>query len=298
METCFVNLVEAGDPVVVGVHGVFGQRMAEVARRAGARVVTVEAPWGTALDPEAVRAAAKSHGAKLIAVVHAETSTGVLLDLAPFRAIADEVGALLLVDAVTSLGGVSIGVDRLRIDAIYSGSQKCLSCPPGLAPISFSPAAEAALVARKSPVQSWYLDLSLIRQYWGEQRVYHHTAPINMLYGLHEALRLVMVEGLAARAERHRQVARLLWSGLAALGFELLVPEADRLPPLTTVRVPDGVDEAAVRRDMLERFGVEIGGGLGPLKGKVWRIGLMGHGATPQNVAWCLAALGAATRRG
>lgn len=291
METCFVDLVEAGDPVVVGVHGVFGVRMAEVARRAGGRVRVVEAAWGTPLDPDAMRRAAREHGAKVLALVHAETSTGVLTDLAPYRAIADEAGALLLVDAVTSLGGLSIGVDRHGVDAVYACSQKCLSCPPGLAPVSLSPAAEAVLVSRKTPVASWYFDLSLIRQYWGSERVYHHTAPINMLYGLHEALRQVLLEGLPAREARHRDAARHLWAGLAAMGLEPLVEEAHRLPPLTTVRVPDGVDEAAVRRRMLDESGIEIGGGLGPLKGKVWRIGLMGRVASREHADRCLAAL-------
>ena len=296
METVFVNLIEAGERVVVGVHGVFGRRMAEVARRAGADVVTVEAAWGTPLDPDAVRDAARAHGAKLIAVVHAETSTGVVIDLAPYRAICDELGALLVVDAVTSLGGVPVGVDRVGIDAVYSGTQKCLSCPPGLAPVSLSAAAEARLTARKSPVASWYLDLTLIRQYWGEARVYHHTAPINMLYGLHEALRLLHVEGLATRVARHHDVAQALYRGLDALGLEPLVAAPHRLAPLTTVKVPAGVDEARVRRHMLTHFGVEIGGGLGPLAGKVWRIGLMGHGATTVSVTTCLAALEDALR--
>jgi len=294
METCFVNLVEPGDPVVVGVHGVFGTRMAEVARRAGARVQTVEAAWGTPLDPAAVREAARRHGAKIIAVVHAETSTGVLTDLAPYRAIADEAGALLLVDAVTSLGGIPVGVDRVGVDAVYSGTQKCLSCPPGLAPVSLSAAAEAVLAARKTPVASWYLDLSLIRQYWGSERVYHHTAPINMLYALHEALRLAVAEGQAAREARHRDAASHLWQGLDAMGLRLLVDAPHRLPPLTTVKVPDQIDEAAVRKHMLTNAGVEIGGGLGPLKGKVWRIGLMGHAATRAHADRCLAAMKAA----
>ena len=296
METAIVNLVEPGDKVLIGIHGVFGVRMAEVARRAGAEVREVKAAWGTPLDPDLLRREALDFGPKLIGVVHAETSTGVLLDLAPVRAICDEVGALLLADMVTSLGGLEVRVDAIPVDVAYSGTQKCLSCPPGLAPVTLSPRAEAVLVARKRPVQSWYLDLSLIREYWGESRVYHHTAPINQLYGLHEALRLVLDEGLVAREARHRKVAAMLAAGLEAMGFELLVAPEHRLPPLTTVKVPDGVDEAKVRKTMLDHYGVEIGGGLGPLKGKVWRIGLMGHAANASNVAIVVGALSASLR--
>ncbi len=297
METCLVDLIEPGDRVLVGAHGVFGGRMAEVARRAGARVEAAESPWGEELDVDLVRRMAKAQPPKVIALVHAETSTGVLTPLGPFRAIADEVGALLVVDMVTSLGGLAVELDRNGVDAAYSGTQKCLSCPPGLAPISLSPRAVAALDARKTPVGSWYLDLSLIRGYWGSERAYHHTAPINMLYALHEALRLVLTEGITAREARHRALAEALWAGLEALGLELLVAPAARLPPLTTVKVPDGVDEAQVRRALLSDFGVEIGGGLGPLKGRVWRIGLMGHAARWENVALCLSALSSALRR-
>ena len=297
METCVVNAIEPGDRVVVGVNGVFGGRLAEVARRAGGEVVEVSAPWGKALDPDAMRAAVKAHAPKVVALVHAETSTGVLTDLSPYRAICDEVGALLLVDAVTSLGGVSVGVERFGIDWVYSGTQKCLSCPPGLAPIASSPRAEAALTRRTTKVQSWYADLSLIRDYWGQSRAYHHTAPINLLYGLHEALRLVLEEGLAARETRHRAVGERLWRGLEALGLELLVDPAERLPQLTTVKVPDGVDEARVRQALLDQYGIEIGGGLGPLKGKVWRIGLMGYGATVVNTTVIVGALSATMRQ-
>lgn len=291
MEACIVNLVEPGDRVLVGINGVFGQRLAEVARRAGADVVAVESAWGRALPVEALAAAAGERSFKLVCIVHAETSTGALTPCAPFRALADRLGALLLVDAVTSLAGVPVDMDAVGVDALYAGTQKCLSCPPGLAPLSFSPRAHAVLAARKRPPQSWYLDLSLIARYWGGERLYHHTAPISMLYGLHEALRLVLTEGLPARYERHQRMSKALGVGLQALGLDLLVPEAERLPPLTLVGVPEGVDDASVRRRLLERFGLEIGGGLGPLKGRAWRIGLMGESCTPAHVLLCLRAL-------
>ncbi len=290
METCVVNLVEPGDRVLVGVHGVFGTRLAEVARRAGAEVETVEAPWGRPLDPDDFRRVAKA-GYDVLCVVHAETSTGVLTDLAPFAAIARETDALLLVDAVTSLGGVPVEADRHGLDAVYSGTQKCLSCPPGLSPITLSDRARQKLASRRSPVRSWYLDLNLIARYWGGERAYHHTAPVNMIYALHEALRLVLDEGLEQRYRRHRDHADALARGLEAMGLVLPVPEGSRLPPLTLVQAPDGVDEAAVRRHLLEQFGLEIGGGLGELKGKAWRIGLMGSSATTRHVTLCLAAL-------
>jgi len=291
METCLVNLIEPGDLVLVGVNGVFGTRMAEVARRAGADVTAVEGEWGRALDADAFRAAARGRRFRLLCAVHAETSTGVLQPLEGLREVAAELGALFVVDCVTSLGGLELDLDGQGVDAAYSGTQKCLSCPPGLAPVSFGARAQAALGARRRPVQSWYLDLSLIASYWGGERAYHHTAPINMLYGLHEALRLVLEEGLPAREARHRTNARALVRGLGAMGLEPRVPEAERLPPLTAVAVPEGVDDARVRRHLLEQYGVEIGGGLGPMKGNTWRIGLMGAGSTRRNVTLCLAAL-------
>ena len=293
METCFVNLVEPGDRVLIGRHGVFGGRMAEVARRCGAEVTIVDAPWGRAIDPDDVAEAAKGGAFKVLALVHAETSTGVLQDLGPFRTIADSCGALLLVDAVTSLAGVPVELDRHGVDAAYSGTQKCLSCPPGLSPVSFSERARQVIAKRTLPTQSWYLDLSLIGQYFGGQRVYHHTAPVNMIFGLHEALRLVLEEGLERRYERHRAQASALHEGLEALGLELLVPAEIRLPPLTLVRIPTGVDDATVRRRLLDEYDLEIGGGLGEFKGKAWRIGLMGASATAEHVAQCLRALGA-----
>jgi alanine-glyoxylate transaminase/serine-glyoxylate transaminase/serine-pyruvate transaminase len=294
METCFVNLLEPGDHALICRHGVFGGRMAEVARRCGAEVTMVDAPWGRAIDPSDVAKAANGRAFKVLAIVHAETSTGVLQDLSPFRAIADSCGALLLVDAVTSLGGVPVEVDRMGVDAVYSGTQKCLSCPPGLSPVSFSERAHQVLSTRKTPVQSWYFDLNLIGQYFGGQRVYHHTAPVNMIFALHEALRLVLEEGLEARYARHREQASALRHGLESLGLVLPVEESIRLPPLTLVRIPEGVDDGTVRAKLLADHGLEIGGGLGDFKGNAWRIGLMGASATTQNVELCLAALQAA----
>lgn len=303
METCLVNLLEPGDRILCGVNGVFGTRMCEVARRLGAEVSRlgaevsrVEAPWGRPLDPEDLRQGLKRGPFKLLAVVHAETSTGVLQDLTPLRALADEANALLLVDTVTSLGGVPIDLDARGIDASYSGTQKCLSCPPGLAPISLSDRAMAAVRARRTPVASWYMDLTLIGQYWGSERVYHHTAPINMLFALERALALVLEETLPVRFERHRRHAAALAAGLEALGLVLPVPESARLPPLTLVSVPAGVDEAAVRRTLLARHNLEIGGGLGQFAGKAWRIGLMGAGSTRENLTLCLTGLAEALR--
>lgn len=294
METCMANLLEPGDRVLVGVNGVFGTRMAEVARRCGAEVTEVHGEWGRAFTGEALRAGAEHDRYDLVAVVHAETSTGVLQPVAPVREVADDLGALLLLDCVTSLAGHPVEIDAWGVDAAYSGTQKCLSCPPGLAPVTFGPRAAERMARRKAPVQSWYLDLSLIQGYWGEERSYHHTAPINMLYALHEALRLALEEGLEPRYERHARNAEALRAGLETLGFELPVPADERLNPLTVVRVPDGVEDAAVRRFLLEHYGLEIGGGLGPMKGKAWRIGLMGAGSSERNVALCLAGLGAA----
>ena len=291
METCFVNLLERGDRALICRNGVFGGRMAEVARRCGAEVTMIEAPWGAAIDPDQVATAAKGQSFKVLAVVHAETSTGVLQDLSPFRAIADSCGALLLVDAVTSLGGVPVEVDRVGIDAVYSGTQKCLSCPPGLSPVSFSERAQRVIAARKTPVQSWYFDLNLIGRYFGGERVYHHTAPVNMIFALHEALRMALEEGLEARYARHRDQAAALRQGLESLGLELPVDESVRLPPLTLVRIPEGVDDRAVRAKLLADHGLEIGGGLGDFKGRAWRIGLMGASATPRHVELCVGAL-------
>jgi alanine-glyoxylate transaminase/serine-glyoxylate transaminase/serine-pyruvate transaminase len=293
METCLVNLLEPGDTAVVCVNGVFGTRMADIVERCGARVRRVEAPWGRIIDPADVRKAlSECGGAKLLAIVHAETSTGVLQPLGEIGALAHEAGALFVVDTVTSLGGHEVDVDGWQIDACYSGTQKCLSCPPGLAPVTFSARARDTLQARRTKVQSWYLDLTMLAQYWGTDRVYHHTAPISMNYALNEALRLIEEEGLEARWRRHELNHLALCAGLAALGIQLASQEGHRLWTLNSVSIPDGVDDAAVRRMLLDEFQIEIGGGLGPLKGKTWRIGLMGESSRPANVLALLGALG------
>jgi alanine-glyoxylate transaminase/serine-glyoxylate transaminase/serine-pyruvate transaminase len=285
MEACFVNVVEPGDRVLIGVNGVFGERMCDVARRCGAEVTRVEAPWGRALDGEAVRRAARESRPKVIAFVHGETSTGVLQPVEAIAAAARDVEALLLMDCVTSLGGgAAVRVDDWGVDLAYSGTQKCLSCPPGLAPVTFGERALAALDARRAPVQSWYLDLSMIRRYWTGERLYHHTAPVNMLYGLRECLRLIAEEGLEARVARHLRHAEALWAGLEAMGLRLFVEREVRLPSLTTVWIPEGVEDAPIRQALLREANLEIGGGLGDVKGKVWRIGLMGETSTPANV--------------
>jgi alanine-glyoxylate transaminase/serine-glyoxylate transaminase/serine-pyruvate transaminase len=297
METCIVNLVEPGDEVVVGVNGVFGTRMAEVIERAGATPIRVEAPWGRVVRAEQVEAALKNcRRPKLVALVHAETSTGAWQPLPDAARLAHEHGALFLADCVTSLGGVPVEIDAWEVDAAYSGTQKCLSCPPGLSPITFGPRALEVLRTRKTKVRSWYLDLTLLSQYWGEERVYHHTAPISMNYALREALRLVAEEGLPARFARHRKNHEALVAGLRALGLDLASEEGHRLPMLNAVSVPDGVDEARVRTRLLAEHGIEIGGGLGPMKGKVWRIGLMGESSRRAHVLSVLAALEDALR--
>ena len=291
METCLVNLLEPGDSAVICVNGVFGERMADIAARCGAEVRRVEAPWGAPIDPADLRRELAQRKADLVAIVHAETSTGVLQPLDEIARIVREHGALLVVDAVTSLAGVRVGVDRLGIDACYSGTQKCLSAPPGLSPVTIGPRAEERLARRKTKVQSWYLDLTMISKYWGEERVYHHTAPISMMFALAEALNIVAEEGLEARERRHRAISARFIAGLAELKLKPLVEEAFRAPMLTTVRVPDGVDELRVRRFLLDRHHIEIGGGLGALKGKVWRVGLMGSSCREENVDRLLAAL-------
>lgn len=292
MEFCCVNLIEPGDEVVIGVNGVFGTRMVDVAERCGARVTRVEAPWGRIIEPDAVAAALKKVSRpKFVAIVHAETSTGALTPVEAIATIAREAGALFLLDTVTSLGGCPVQVDRWGVDAIYSGTQKCLSCPPGLAPVSLSPRALDVAARRKAKVQSWYLDVNLLSSYWGQERVYHHTAPINMNYGLHEALRLVLEEGLDARFARHERCHRQLVDGLAALGLEIVSQAGHQLWQLNAVGVPEGVDEAALRKRLLAEHGIEVGAGLGPLKGKIIRVGLMGETAREAHVARFLSAL-------
>lgn len=291
MEACLVNLVEPGDEVAVCVNGVFGTRMCDIVRRLRGTLIRIDAEWGRAVDPEAVRAALRGRNPKLLAAVHAETSTGVCQPLQPLSEIAQEAGALFLVDAVTSLGGMEVAVDRTGIDAIYSGTQKCLSCPPGLAPISLGPKAISVIEHRKSVVPSWYFDLGMVRSYWGGERKYHHTAPINMIYALRESLRLVVEEGLEARFARHRLNHQALVAGVEAMGLSMLVPESERLPMLNAVRIPPGVDDKKVRSSLLDDFGIEIGAGLGDLAGKIWRVGLMGHSSTHRNVLLFLSAL-------
>lgn len=294
METCFANLVEPGDKVVVCVNGVFGGRMKENVERCGGIAIVVEDAWGTPVDTAKVAATlAANPGVKAVAFVHAETSTGVESDAAALCAVAREHGAYSIVDVVTSLGGIPVRVDAWGADAVYGGSQKCLSCTPGLAPVTFSPRAAAAVAARKTKVQSWFLDLNLVMGYWGgaAKRAYHHTAPINALYALHESLLMLREEGLEAAWERHARHHRALVAGLEAMGLGMLVAPAHRLPQLNAVRVPDGVDEAAVRNRLLERYGIELGAGLGALAGKVWRIGLMGQSCSATNLTLCLSAL-------
>ncbi len=291
METCLVNLIEPGDEVAVCINGVFGVRMADIVERLGGELKRIKGEWGRAMDPAAVREALKGRSPKLLAVVHAETSTGVCNPLGPLADLAKENEALFVVDSVTSLGGMDVSVDKTGIDAIYSGTQKCLSCPPGLSPISFSDRAMGRLAARQSKVPNWYLDMSMVASYWGADRKYHHTAPINMIYGLREALRIIAEEGLEARFQRHRLHHRALVAGLEAMGLSMLVPEPERLPMLNTVCIPEGVDDKRVRSALLIEFGIEIGGGLGDLAGKVWRVGLMGHSACRRNVQLFLSAL-------
>ncbi len=291
IEAALFNFIEAGDPVLICVAGYFGERMVEIAGRVTSDVRRVEAPWGQVVRPEQVEEALRTRPAKVVGIVHGETSTGIRQPLEEIAAIAHRHGALLVADTVASLGGVDVPVDKIGIDICYAGSQKCLSVPPGLAPITISPAAEEALKARKTKVQSWYLDLTLIQNYWSAGRVYHHTGPISMQYAMLEGLRMAMEEGLAARFDRHARVARMLWDGLEAMGLRLLVPEENRLATLTTVFVPDGGDDVAIRRGLLEDYNIEIAGGLGALKGKAWRIGLMGYSARPENVVTLLGAL-------
>jgi len=293
MEATFVNLLEPGDEALVCIQGVFGERMADICRRCGAQVRRVDAEWGRAIDPQAVAEALRDGAPKVVGIVHAETSTGVLQPLEEIGALAREAGALFVVDAVTSLGGVEVGVDRRGIDVAYSGTQKCVGAPPSLAPITFSPAAVEAYRARKTPVQSFYLDAGQIWRYWGPERAYHQTGMITMLYALREALLEIREEGLAARYARHRTNQAALIAGLQAMGLKPLVDDPSlRLPSLTTVRIPEGADDATVRARLLNEYGIEIGGGLGALAGKVWRIGLMGYASQRTNVMLLLSALG------
>ncbi|MCS5635909.1 MAG: alanine--glyoxylate aminotransferase family protein [Myxococcota bacterium] len=287
MEACLVNLLEPGDRIVIGINGVFGNRMADVARRAGADVTPVQAAWGSPLDETAMAEAISAGKPKVVAFVHAETSTGVRQDPENIARSARDAGALVVLDCVTSLAGIPVELDDWGIDAAYSGTQKCLSCPPGLSPVSFSERAIASVNARTTPVQSWYLDVGLLNGYYGGERVYHHTAPISAIYGLAEGLALVREEGMEKRAARHQAAAEQLLEALAPLGFSPLVKAESRLPMLTTLRLPEAVTalgEADLRKRLLERHAIEVGGGLGELAGQVWRVGLMGENARGESV--------------
>ena len=294
METCFANLIEPGDKVIVCRNGVFGMRMIENVERCGGEAVVVDDAWGTAVDPAKLEDALKANAdAKIVAFVHAETSTGALSDAKTLVALAHEHDCLTIVDAVTSLGGSELRVDDWEIDAIYSGTQKCLSCVPGLSPVSFSQRSIDVIQSRKTKVQSWFLDLNLVMGYWGSgtKRAYHHTAPINSLYALHEALVILQDEGLENAWNRHNQNHLALRAGLETMGISFIVDEKSRLPQLNAVTIPEGVDDAEVRGRLLNEFDLEIGGGLGDLAGKVWRIGLMGYASSRKNVITCLSAL-------
>ncbi len=292
MEASFVNFLEPGDVAIIGVNGFFGERMAEIARRCGARVVPITAEWGRIIEPEAIENALKAEKqVKLLSLVHAETSTGILQPLIEASQLAKQHDALFLVDAVTSLGGHEVAVDDWGIDICFSGTQKCLGCPPGLAPLTVNEPALSVLKDRKHPVNSWYLDLSLLSSYWDSSRFYHHTAPISMVYALHEALVLLLDEGLEARIQRHLKHGSALKAGLEAMGLTLHAQEGHRLSTLTSVKIPSGIDDLKVRQSLLNKWNIEIGGGLGALKGQIWRIGLMGHSSTTENVLLVLAAL-------
>lgn len=294
MEACFVNLVEPGDKVIVCRNGVFGERMRENVIRAGGVAEVVDDEWGDPVSIDKVEQALKAHpDAKILAFVHAETSTGACSDAEALGKLAKQYGVLSIVDVVTSLGGVPLKVDEWQLDAVYSGSQKCLSCVPGLSPLTFSQAAIDKIQARTTPVQSWFLDQSLVLGYWAGQgkRSYHHTAPVNSLYALHESLVMLQNEGLENAWQRHRDMHDKLKLGLEKLGFEFVVEEACRLPQLNAIYIPAGVDDAKVRTHLLDTYNLEIGAGLGALAGKAWRIGLMGYAARAENVALCLRAL-------
>jgi alanine-glyoxylate transaminase/serine-glyoxylate transaminase/serine-pyruvate transaminase len=293
METAIVNLIEPGDRVIVGVNGIFGTRIAQMVTRCGGTVVGIEVPWGQSIPLEQIAHLLKTSGpVKAVALVQAETSTGAWQSLEHIGPLCHDHDALLIVDAVTSLGGVPVQVDAWEIDACYSATQKCLSCPPGLAPLTFSQRAQDVSRNRKTPCQSWYLDCTLVADYWTEgKRTYHHTAPISMAYALREALRLIHEEGLDARFARHRQNSQALRAGLEALGFSLVPPAVQSLPTLTCVSLPEWLDDKPARSTLLQDFNIEVGGGLGPLAGKVWRIGLMGESSTYDSVITLLAAL-------
>ena len=284
MEAALCNVIEPGDTVAVCVAGFFSERLCDIVERCQGRLVRIEGEWGRIIEPDQVRAALKQSRIRVLAIVQAETSTGVLQPLPDISRLAHEHGALILVDTVTSLGGCPLKVDEWKLDAVYSGSQKCLGCPPGLAPVTFSPPAEEAIKARKAKVQSFYLDMTILGRYWGPDRVYHHTAPVNLYYALREGLRLIYEEGLEARWQRHHLNHQALMAGLQAMGLQPFAQVGHWLPSLNPVRIPDGINDAQVRGRLLQDYGIEIGGGLGKLKGQIWRIGLMGYNATRRNV--------------
>ena len=298
MEACFANLVEPGDNVLIGVHGFFGARMVEMATRYGANVTRVDAEWGQPLDTEKMARAAETAGnLKLVACVHAETSTGVRQPLEPIAEIASRHDALFLADTVTSLGGLPVEVDRVGVDAAYSATQKCMGCPAGLSPITVSERAFRVATERKTKVSNWYQDWALLANYWGGEHLYHHTVPGNNLIALREGMRVIMEEGLESRFARHQRVSDQLIRGCEEIGIYPFAEKGHRLPTLNALLIPDGVEDVAVRKALLERYGLEIGGGLGPMKGKLWRIGTMGESATERNVTLLLAALKDILRR-
>jgi len=292
MEASLVNLLEPGDKAVVCINGLFAERMADIVKRCGAEPIMIQADWGNIIEPEQVKGVfEKNTKIKLLAIVHAETSTGVRQPLEEISRLTKEAGALFVVDAVTSLAGIPVEPDNWKIDAIYSGTQKCLSCPPGLSPVSFSEEATQSMAKRTSPIRSWYLDMQMLQSYWGKERFYHHTAPINMVYALREALRLVLEEGLEKRFQRHQLHSKALVAGLEAMGLKMVAPAQYRLPELNAVYIPEGIDDGVVRKALLNEYGIEIGGGLGKFKGKAWRIGLMGYSCSKANVMLFLSAL-------
>ena len=291
MEAALCNFIEPGDDVVIGVNGYFGERLCDMAERYGANVRRIERPWGTVFSSEEIETELKKKPAKLVALVHAETSTGALQPMEFMGEIAHRYGALLVMDCVTSLGGIPVKVDEWGVDVAYSGTQKCVSCPPGLAPLTVSERALDVLHHRSTGVKNWYLDLSLVERYWGDARTYHHTAPISMNFALREALRLIYEEGLDVRFARHQRHAEMLWDGLENLGISLLVPKEYRLASLTTPIIPDGIDGLEIRKKLLDEYNIEIAGGFGPLAGKVWRIGVMGYSSRKENVTLLLAAI-------
>ncbi|MDQ7025143.1 MAG: alanine--glyoxylate aminotransferase family protein [Anaerolineae bacterium] len=291
MEASFANMLEPDDSILICINGYFGHRMVDMAERYGAKIHTISRPWGQVFTAEEVESALKANPAKVVAIVHAETSTGAMQPLDEIAKVVHAHDAYLIVDAVTSLGGVPVRVDEVGIDVCYSGAQKALSCPPGISPITFSDRAVEHIKSRKTKVANWYLDATMLGNYWGSERSYHHTAPISMNYALYETLRVILEEGLEARWQRHRETAALLWDGLEALDMSLHVEADYRLPTLTTVRIPSSIDEAVIRQALLHDYNIEIGGGLGELKGRVWRIGLMGYGSRKENVVLLLAAI-------